>query len=380
MHRPHDDAECLPCNVRHNRTYGKPWYCRSEKAWQGFAAPRGILFLQSASKADVPMNAELGVNHALLPVTHTHTRSDSTVVGLWFYYARGCSDVAWPVGRTLLVRNRCHAAVAVHQRAQRPRPSWDQAVAQVAASLAQASARLALVGLEVIRALDISAMKAALDECARGNLSATQPAPLMLAAHTALDFVTTVSLRLLRSTPRELDTVQMYQQPQGDPGAKGIRFATEIWDVRSLMASTLGQPHPAQSEARPRLAWLNGSVCPLSPTWASCLACKGSRLELACAFRCTMYRPQMKPRVRMTSEAPACTNVGRLQMLPSYGGYFASSEVRQRHAEIGPAGISVAWVTPPCEEPEMGCALCKPETLKAARAKNPGSFTVRMSA
>ena len=377
MRRPQDDAECLPCHVRHNRTYGKPWYCRTdEMGWQGFAAPRGILFSHSASRADAPINAELGLSHALLPIAHTHTKSDSAVVGLWFYYARGCSDAAWPVGRTLLVRNRCHAAVAIHQRAQRPRHSWDQAVSHVAASLAHASTRLALVGLEVVRALDISAMTAALDECARGNLSVTRPAPLALAAHTALDFVTTISLRSLRGTPRELDTVQMYRQPQGDSGTNGMRFATEIWDIRNLMAEKLGQPHPAQSAQRPRLAWLNGSVCPLSPTWASCLACKGSQLELACAFRCTMYRPQMRPRVRMTSEMPACTDVGRLQMLPSYGGYFASAPVRQRHARLGPAGISVAWVTPPCEEPDLKCAFCNPETLKAARAKNPGSFTV----
>ena len=89
-----------------------------------------------------------------------------------------------------------------------------------------------------------------------------------------------------------------------------------------------------------------------------------------------MYRPQMRPRVRITSEMPECTDVGRLQMLPSYGGYFASAQVRQRHAKLGPAGISVAWVTPTCEEPELKCAFCNPETLKAARAKNPGSFTV----
>ena len=378
MRRPQDDAECLPCHVRPNRTYGKPWHCRTGEMgwWQGFAAPRGILFSRSANRAGAPVNAELGLSHALLPVVHTHAHSDSAVVGLWFYYARGCSDAAWPVGRTLLVRNRCHAAVAVHQRAQRPRHSWDQAVSQVAASLSQASTRLALNGLGPIRALDISAMRAALDECARGNLSAARPAPLALAAHTALDFVTAASLRSLRGTPRELDTVQMYRQPQGDPGTNGMRFATEIWDVRNLMAEKLGQPHPAQSAERPRLAWLNGSVCPLSPTWASCLACKGSQLELACAFRCTTYRPQMRPRARVTLEKPACVDVGQLRMLPSYGGYFASAHVRQRHAKLGPAGISVAWVTPPCEEPEFKCAFCNPETLRAARAQSPGSFTV----
>ena len=54
------------------------------------------------------MAAELGVEHAWLPVTHTVAPHE---YGLWFYYARGCSDMLWNVGRTILARNRCHAAL-----------------------------------------------------------------------------------------------------------------------------------------------------------------------------------------------------------------------------------------------------------------------------
>ena len=369
MYRPREDAECLPCNVRFHRTYGPPWACRFEEGgWQAFGAPRGILFLHNASKANASLNAELGTDHALLPVTHTHTSSDSLVVGLWFYYARGCSDAAWPMGRTLLVRNRCHAAVAVHQRANPRRSgprSWDHAVAQVAAALAAASRKLAITGLERIR--NISALSEALDECARGDLSEMRLGPLVLAQHNALDYVTAALLRSLRGSLRHLDTIQMHRQPQG---SLPLRYATEIWDVRNLRAPTLGLP----ISDRPQLTWLNGSVCPLAPTWASCLACNGSMLQLACSYRCSMYRPLQTPRAQLISEAPGCVNKGQLQVLPSYGGYFVVTTVRRRLADLGPAGISVAWATPPCQDPVYRCSSCGKE-VGAARRKNPGAFT-----
>ena len=103
-------------------------------------------------------NIELGVSHAWLPVTHTRVGSS---VGLWFYYvrcvppsllalrlrllcgmhselrvnrhsplsikvytplpllckqARGCSDLAWDVGRTLIARNRAHLTLLLTAR------------------------------------------------------------------------------------------------------------------------------------------------------------------------------------------------------------------------------------------------------------------------
>ena len=51
-------------------------------------------------------------------MTHTHTRQHPWQPGLWFYYMRGCSDFFWDVGRTLLVRNRCHLVLLLEHRAQ----------------------------------------------------------------------------------------------------------------------------------------------------------------------------------------------------------------------------------------------------------------------
>ena len=61
--------------------------------------------------------AELGRNHTLLAVTHHGGPNKGPLDsgGLWFYYAHGCSDLMWDVGRTVLARNRAHAAVIIQQ-------------------------------------------------------------------------------------------------------------------------------------------------------------------------------------------------------------------------------------------------------------------------
>ena len=88
--------------------------------------PRGIRYLK-ARRGHV--NSELGLDGVWLPVTRTHTMQDGLQVGLWFHYMRGCSDFALEVGRTLLVRNKCEAAVLIEQRASNV--TWASAVAHV---------------------------------------------------------------------------------------------------------------------------------------------------------------------------------------------------------------------------------------------------------
>jgi len=60
----------------------------------------------------------LGLDHALLPVTHIGgpNKGPTDSGGLWFYYAPGCSDFLWDMGRTLLSRNRVHLAVQLEQQ------------------------------------------------------------------------------------------------------------------------------------------------------------------------------------------------------------------------------------------------------------------------
>ena len=373
VYRPLSDSECIPCTHNAASQSTSPWICRGNErgAFLGFAAPRGVAFLHNASGSAAPVNAELGIDHVRLPVTHTHTVSDASQVGLWLYYARGCSDSSWPIGRTLLVRNRCEAAIAVHQRVDsrvNVLRSWQHALEKVASRLASASGRLAIKGLHHIRTANRSMLVAALAECARGGSS--EGLPLLLAKHNALDYVTALMLRELRGTASELDTLQFYRQPQG--GSEAGHYATEIWDVRSLQPSSLGAPPPTAD--RPRLSWLDGSECRLSPTWASCLACAGSRLERACRFRCTQYRPKRSPPAQLMTEDPKCGLP--FQMLSSYGGLLTSPDVRRRLIELGPAGISVAWVRSPCEDPDLfvRCNVCT--RVKEQRVLNPSVLTV----
>ena len=99
---------------------------------QTFGLPRGARMLPPSQK----INAELGTSHAMLPVVHTHMQQDSQVVGLWFHYARGCSDFLWNVGRTLLVRNKCHASVLFEKWARNS--TWTDAVWRTASRLVEA--------------------------------------------------------------------------------------------------------------------------------------------------------------------------------------------------------------------------------------------------
>ena len=64
--------------------------------------PRGVRYLEPAQT----LNPELGQDDTWLPVTHTHTTQAALQVGLWFHYMRGCSDLMWNVGRTLLARKK----------------------------------------------------------------------------------------------------------------------------------------------------------------------------------------------------------------------------------------------------------------------------------
>ena len=57
--------------------------------------------------------SQLGHHHARLPVVHSSagSRLRRSERGIWFYYARGCSDLHYDVGRTLAARHKVHAAL-----------------------------------------------------------------------------------------------------------------------------------------------------------------------------------------------------------------------------------------------------------------------------
>ena len=85
--------------------------CPPNETWVPWQAPIGVAFHRRVPCA---LNAELGVSHARLPVTHTRPDPEGQPNrqpdgGLWFYYSRGCSDLYFDVGRTLTARNVPHA-------------------------------------------------------------------------------------------------------------------------------------------------------------------------------------------------------------------------------------------------------------------------------
>ena len=113
---------------------GNGVYTRTRTAkratWHGIAQPSGIDFLE-----DVPCTpaSELQTDYSVVPVTHT--RAGTAGAGtVWLYYARGCSDVGWGLGRTLLARNREDLALKLMARLRHPasnRGAPAQSVAQL---------------------------------------------------------------------------------------------------------------------------------------------------------------------------------------------------------------------------------------------------------
>ena len=88
--------------------------CPRTSTWHGFAMPYGTNWYRNIS---CEAASELGVSHAWLPVVHTYDLHQKwRLPGLWLYYARGCSDILWNVGRTLLALNKFDAGVLLLQR------------------------------------------------------------------------------------------------------------------------------------------------------------------------------------------------------------------------------------------------------------------------
>ena len=221
-----------------------------------FGFPRGVRGLPLNGH----INAELGVDDLWLPVTRTKTKQDRLQVGVWFHYARGCSDFAWPVGRTLLVRNKCEAACLLEQMladdiSDMRTNSWAVAVSRAARKLIDAAKRPAFLRAwslwwsrhrEVLPAnYSHEEMETALHLCAHGRAdparmpNASSILKQMLAA-SALDYVSAASLVELRTRPRPIvfDTIQ-FSNMCADHTWPGCGRNVEIWDVRALQGANL---------------------------------------------------------------------------------------------------------------------------------------------
>ena len=297
-------ADLAVCRLRpwDNTTCGHAYlHGAHDGVWRPFAAAGRVEYFDNQSCLP---NPELGRDHVRLPVTHT--RANTPSLGMWYYYARGCSDFGWNTGRTLAARNRCHAAVKIDQRVHddgtrqainrmasyflRRWPSMSrhitsQPYVQMLASdvnatehdlltLALCACASGVYGNTTSHCL--SAVPSGPDSCI-GDCQVRARALAPLAGHYGFDYFMRDAMRNF-TVGQDLDSVQLLQQPNG---MGSLQWTTELWDVRELVRRS---NHVASTTG-----WLNGSSCVLSSNHKFCKSCKGSRMETACNFHCDQH-------------------------------------------------------------------------------------------
>lgn len=323
-----DNRDVCFVKAWNNQSCGQVVY-HNISTFSAFAFPRGARHLP-VRHAVRSLNQELGINHNRLAVTHTHTQQHAWQPGLWFFYMRGCSDFMWDMGRTLLVRNRCHLAVMLEQRAHRVK--WTSAVMRVAKTLVLAAnvsawspelhklsstygVNAMVIGplKEIVGSIEpdqndmrtVTELARGLDRCARGNFSDLKsPASSIEQSLAGLNTLDYLSAALLmrdlanESEQEKLDTIQMVNMCTQDshPSALADGLCTqpvELWDVRAITArwSRRIQADNASAVSVPR-PWssLNGSACTLSNSWPLCMSCRDSVSEQSCRYKCSQAR------------------------------------------------------------------------------------------
>ena len=330
-----------------------------------YAMPRGVRYwMDAANSSRCELNQELGRNHARLPVSHTHTMQHAWQPGLWFFYMRGCSDFEWDMGRTLLVRNRCHLAVELEQRAHRV--GWARAISRVARKLVLAAnisawapdfANSSAIGhvqgaigmiAQPLESLvggsmpgrvpkrGVPELAEALDACARGILPANRSVrdlAFQLLMLNTLDY--TSGAMLMHELPGQIDTIQFANKcDTTNNNATDIANTdvcvqpVEIWDVRAIATRWSSSPRKQQPYSGP-----HGNKCSLAESFMYCMACSGSQSEHACRYRCSQPH-----RGRPSVFAPQGTRSFEV----TYGQAMLPS-VQRQVAALGPMGKADFW-------------------------------------
>lgn len=333
------------CTVTAYAGRGAYTFSRStQRTWHAIAQPSGVDNLEGVP-CEPP--SDLGRDYAVVPVTHTRAGTAGAKGSLWLYYARGCSDLGWGVGRTLLARNREDLAVRLMQRlhgamgrgdatlrvaalAAQHFQSWAAKVVRAANRSQHAPARTYWARARGRNAISLPSLLAdaargivqrtggdegchlsplgggavASSSNATGRATGTAGAVRVCAGACAtrarallhvfgaiggeghvMDALNAELLSKLCDTRRAaLDSVVLHQQPTGASG----RWATEIWDATRLcVLRGVGVPTGPNGEPVGGPLWLNGSRCARSrpDEYRRCYACDGSRLQRACATR-----------------------------------------------------------------------------------------------
>ena len=341
-----------------------------------FAFPRGMRWYHSSLLPERRLNAELGVDHARLPVSHTHTMQHPWQPGLWFFYMRGCSDFAWDMGRTLLVRNRCHLAVVLEQRAHRVK--WSAALIRVAkrlllagnvtawapdyygknGALSPGAGGMLVAPLEEILGTvspdpqvglrrNVSELASALDTCARGNISNLTLAKLeeSLIGLNTLDYLNAGILmhELQNGSIGEdgawtgpLDTIQIANQCSRftlrDSHFQGMcHQAVEIWDVRTIVRRWAPKTSAPETIPRP-WSLADGTPCELSHGWQYCMACNDTVSERACRYKCSQSK-HGRPSIFLPQDPTIKTLAYGQAIRPDF------IHLMQRHGALGKANV-----------------------------------------
>ena len=269
-------------------------------SWHPFRFPVGIDYLRSLP---CEPNMELQRGNAWLPATHVGgpSRGPTDSGGLWFYYARGCSDLQWFSGRTVLVRNRAHAAVRAEQLSSDVPISDREAIRRVATWILKRFPRANWNPLRQARSW--AGSNATIDdviaEAARGLYGQCSPpafSPIgALRPCKCLGNTTRAGSRrrLLALTPvcgdkqlslhsepllqrLPVDTLVLHKQPQG--GGNPL-WTTELWDVRGSPALSR---HLENASAHPEVV-RRARWAPLTTLSASATASRISLMGAAAA-------------------------------------------------------------------------------------------------
>jgi hypothetical protein len=212
------------------------------------------------------LNSELGRSHAWLPITQTTDEWANRSMGVWLYYAQGCSDVLWNCGRTISGRHKLHVAAQLHAMLQWELNSCRTHECQVAF----------LVGLLHTSHITAYATPEDVRESLRWSGDTYPEArnwPQLVAQENALqDWIFPTARKL------GFESVQFLMNPmpcQGDTRRCRRKWHTELWDIRED-AITFDQLRWNSSFVRGLRC--NHHACRLegrAERSASCLSCEG---------------------------------------------------------------------------------------------------------
>ena len=196
--------------------------------------------------------------------------------GLWFYLARGCSDMLWNVGRSLRALNKLHALTLLTGRSRICRT-----IASLIGkdrTLGLSAAKLRARGVPGSRRLWLRGVL--LEEGCNGfvdSFGTHKYANLSLLELRRLDPFQVVGASLFdaeimrMARAQGFDSVQLLMQPGGGPNGLNA-LETEFFDIRETRHVCDIEKDPAALLRYLRTA--SGAPCRPTRSFSSCMACK----------------------------------------------------------------------------------------------------------